>query len=104
LSKNYYLYVHSSRSKTKQGREAVEKYLRKYKFPFDKVVAYKPPAKYYIDDRAIRFNNWNQTLKELAILEKDKKCWKKKNKGTFTLAFLSKCTRFAIMNVLTIYG
>jgi len=31
----------------------------------DEVTAIKPPAKYYIDDKAIKFKNWNQTLEEV---------------------------------------
>ena len=33
---------------------------------YDKVVAYKPAADIYIDDKALRFEgDWNQTLEEM---------------------------------------
>ncbi len=50
LSKNYFIYIYSARSKTRAGREAIEGYLKKYKISFDKIVAYKPPARFFIDD------------------------------------------------------
>lgn len=73
LSKNYYLYIYSHRSKTKTGQKAVKEYMKKYRIPFDKIVAYKPPAKFYIDDRAIRFKSWKQTLRDLYAFEKELK-------------------------------
>jgi len=67
LKKKYYVQVCSSRTRTRAGKVAVEAYLKKYKIPFDVVTSYKPPAKFYIDDRALRFENWKQTLKAVDL-------------------------------------
>lgn len=49
----------------------VEKALRQHDIPFDKIeLGGKPIAKYYIDDRAIRFNGiWEETLFQIKDLE-----------------------------------
>ncbi|MDE2079624.1 MAG: hypothetical protein KGI73_04560 [Patescibacteria group bacterium] len=70
LRKRYFVYVMSTRTKDGAGRTAVLRYLKKHKIPFDKVVAYKPPAKAYIDDRALRFVTWSQTLRDLKKLRR----------------------------------
>ena len=36
-----------------------------HKVPYDHIIFGKPPAQYYIDDRAIRFQSWEQVLMEL---------------------------------------
>ncbi len=49
------------------GVELIEEWLKKhdmYKF-VEKVVWGKPNAKFYIDDKGIRFINWEDTLKEI---------------------------------------
>jgi hypothetical protein len=48
---------------------AVEDVLRFHEIPYDYISLFKPLAAYYIDDRAIRFYNWPQTIGELAIIE-----------------------------------
>lgn len=49
----------------------VEKALNKHNIPFDRIeLAGKPLAKYYIDDRGIRFNGiWEETLLQIKDLE-----------------------------------
>ncbi|MCR4328649.1 MAG: hypothetical protein NUV53_04010 [Patescibacteria group bacterium] len=71
LRKKYYVVVYSARTRSRVGCIAVTAYLKKHRIPFDEVVGYKPPAKFYIDDRAIRFKNWQQTLQELERFEKE---------------------------------
>ena len=71
LKKKYYIYVFSYRTGHEAGKRAVEKYLKKYKIPYDKVSSTKPPAAFYIDDRAIRFKNWEQTRRDLVSFEKE---------------------------------
>lgn len=78
LKKKYYIYVNSQRSGTPEGKKAIEDYLIKYGIPFDEVSLTKPPAKFYIDDRAIRFKNWEQTVKDLEDFEVE---FKEKKKG-----------------------
>jgi len=47
----------------------VKKILRKHKIPHDEIWigAGKPLADYYIDDSAIKFENWEQTLREVPL-------------------------------------
>ena len=71
LKKKYYIYIHSQRTGTPEGIEAIRDYLLKYNIPFDEISATKPPAKFFIDDKAIRFKNWKQTVKDLADFEKE---------------------------------
>ncbi len=72
LRKKHHLYIYSSRGKTKAGCAAMEEYLKRWKIPFDEVVSHKPPARFYIDDRAIRFETWRQVLRDVRFFEKKK--------------------------------
>ncbi len=45
---------------TDQGRETIKKFMEYYKIPFHSITNEKPNADYYIDDKAIRFTNWNE--------------------------------------------
>jgi hypothetical protein len=62
-----------------QGFTAVEQLgmvqaiLNLFKIPYDKVSFFKPLAAYYIDDRAIRFTDWKQAVKDIEKLETPKK-------------------------------
>jgi hypothetical protein len=42
-------------------------WLNYYEIPYDEVTAIKPNADYYIDDKAIRFHNWEQTMQEIQL-------------------------------------
>lgn len=66
LRRDYRVVVHSARCATKEGREAIESWLRKHNIVVDEVCEHKPPAFVYIDDRAIRFQgDWSDTLTQL---------------------------------------
>src|SRR3989338_5913425 len=71
LKEKYYVYIYSYRTGTKEGRDAVGEYLERHGVPYDEISTTKPPAKFYIDDRAIRFKNWKQTLKDLDSFEEE---------------------------------
>lgn len=43
----------------------VRSQLENNKIPYDFIALFKPLARYYIDDRAIRFRNWDQALEDL---------------------------------------
>jgi hypothetical protein len=49
--------------------EALEKWLNKYNIYYDRITSDKLGAVAYIDDRAIRFENWNQTLNDFKQLK-----------------------------------
>ena len=54
----------STRCRTEEGKQAVEMYLNKHMIAVDKVMAEKPPAVVYIDDRAICFDGCSKGLLE----------------------------------------
>ena len=45
-----------------KGIRTIEDYMIFYQLPFDEVTNVKPNADYYIDDKAIKFIDWNSTL------------------------------------------
>jgi hypothetical protein len=55
----------------KEQRENIKKWLKKYNIYYDKITCEKIPASFYIDDRAIRFSNWEKTLQLVSKLKKD---------------------------------
>ena len=77
LSSKYTLICYTAKAKPdrmlingKTGTELVWEWLKKYKFDkyISKVTSEKPRAVAYIDDKAIRFTNWNNCLAELENL------------------------------------
>ena len=74
LSKSYKLVIYSCKASNdrplvngKTGSELIYDWLVKYKLDsyIHDIVYEKPNAKYYIDDKAIKFLNWNQVLEEV---------------------------------------
>jgi len=63
-SLHYRVVVVSTRCSDPTGKKAVEDYLFKHGIRVDEVVAHKPPAIVYIDDRAICFDGKPETLLE----------------------------------------
>lgn len=69
----YKIIIYTIRTNPSLEMESVErlhaivyKALKKAKIPFDEIALEgKPLAKYYVDDRAIRFHNWKQTFNEI---------------------------------------
>jgi hypothetical protein len=76
LSKKYDIIIYSAKARydrplvnEKTGIELIWEWLEKYdmrKFVKD-VTAIKPRAIFYIDDRAIRFENWESCLQQVGI-------------------------------------
>ena len=62
LQKDYKIVVVSSRCKTREGINAIISYMAQHKIPYDEVMAHKPPAILYIDDRGIQFNGDTKKL------------------------------------------
>lgn len=64
--RGYWVFVHSVRTSTERGRKAVESWLARHDIHVDMVCAYKPLAEFYVDDRAVKFeNNWGKIMGEL---------------------------------------
>lgn len=45
--------------------KVISDWMNYYQVPFDEITNIKPQAKYYIDDKAIRFQNWHDTLEQI---------------------------------------
>ncbi len=70
----YCIFVHTSRPLASDNPEGairlMEKWLKRWKIPYDFITMIKVPANAYIDDRAIRFTgDWNYVMKELDDIE-----------------------------------
>ena len=79
LSKDYTLIIYTCKANPdrplvngKTGIELIWEWLDKYNLSqyINEITYGKPNAKYYIDDKGIRFINWNMTLEVLRRLEK----------------------------------
>lgn len=77
LSNKYTLICYTAKAKPdrglvngKTGTELVWEWLKKHKFDkyISKVTSEKPRAVAYIDDKAVRFQNWNHCLEGLEVL------------------------------------
>jgi hypothetical protein len=51
-----------------QRRKAIVDWLNYFEIPFDDITSVKPEADFYIDNNAIRFETWAQTLDDLRRL------------------------------------
>ena len=74
LSKDYILIIYTCKANPerpliggKTGIELIWDWLRKYDLDLyiGDIVYGKPNAKYYIDDKAIKFTSWNQVIREI---------------------------------------
>lgn len=55
-----------------KGRIAVQQWLDYYDVPYDEVTAIKPNADLFIDDKAIRHINWDDTLRQINEIHQTK--------------------------------
>ena len=78
LSKRYNIVIFSAKAKPDRplvngmtGIELIWEWLEKYNLSqyVSEVTSEKPRAIVYIDDKAIRFADWNQTLNDLSVIE-----------------------------------
>ena len=74
LSKDYTLIIYTCKANPdrplvndKTGIELIWEWLEKYDFAkyISEITHGKPNAKYYIDDKGIKFISWNQTIEEV---------------------------------------
>jgi len=56
IRKHYKVVVVSTRCFQEGGLDAIKKWLDKYNITVDEVLAHKPPAIVYVDDRALTFD------------------------------------------------
>ena len=59
----YRIFLHTGRHINQY--EVTINWLKDHKVPYDHIIFGKPPAKYYIDDRAIHFTSWEDVLEKV---------------------------------------
>lgn len=59
------LTIYSVRGGSESGKKSISDFMDYYGIPYDSITNIKEKSDYYIDDNAIRFDNWNKTLKEI---------------------------------------
>lgn len=69
LRVKYFVYIHSTRCRISEGREAIRSWLKKYNIVVDDICERKPFAVMYIDNRGIRFRSWIDCMAEIRTLE-----------------------------------
>tara|TARA_R100000700_G_scaffold40916_1_gene58459 strand:- start:913 stop:1893 length:981 start_codon:yes stop_codon:yes gene_type:complete len=78
LSKDYTIIIYTCKAKPdrglvsgKTGTELVWEWLKKHNMAqfVNKVTAEKPRARFYIDDKALCFKNWNDTFRQIDLME-----------------------------------
>lgn len=67
LASEHELIVFSTRGWLKKHRDRMAVWLEAHAIPFDEIARTKPNADLYIDDKALRFRNWNQVLNQLTM-------------------------------------
>lgn len=66
--RGYGIIIFTVRAKTEQGIEVVEGWLDHYGIDYHQVTAVKPNAAIFIDDRAIRHLNWDDTMNQVNVI------------------------------------
>lgn len=61
LSHNYRIVIHTVRGDS----EHVHDWFKFYKIRYDEITNIKPKADYYLDDKGLKFTNWEQALKDI---------------------------------------
>ena len=67
---NEFKIVIFTRRAASQGKNGIKRWLKQHHIPYDRITSVKPLARWYVDDRAIRFTNWNETIREIRHLER----------------------------------
>ncbi len=71
LRDSFRVVIHSARCRSKEGRQAIEKWLEKHGIAVDEVCEHKPPAFAYVDDRAIPFTgDWDQAITDISTFRR----------------------------------
>lgn len=60
--------IHSVWADTEQRCEAISKWCRYFKVPYDFITNQKPVAEFYLDDHGLRFESWDQALADIKRL------------------------------------
>ena len=60
--------IHTVMAASVRGIQAVADWMKYYSIPYDLIMFTKPNADVFIDDKAIRFESWSDTLNKLGEL------------------------------------
>lgn len=60
LEDDFTVVIYTTKATTEGGKKAVEDWLEYYHVPYGQVTAIKPNAVLFVDDRALRFYDWDQ--------------------------------------------
>jgi hypothetical protein len=60
--------INSVWANTDQKCHAISEWCRYFGIPYDFITNKKPIADFYIDDNALRFESWDQTMKDISRL------------------------------------
>ena len=63
--KGYKIYLHTGRHIN--NFDTTVNWLKENGVEYDLIIFGKPPAKYYIDDRAVRFESWKKTMEKIVL-------------------------------------
>lgn len=61
-AEGYRIVIHSCVAHTPAGWKAIEEWLEEYEAAYHDITAVKPVAACYIDDKAIRFTDWDSAV------------------------------------------
>jgi hypothetical protein len=54
--------IHSVRATTEDGKRMIESWMNEKEIPYHEVTSTKPQADVYLDDKAIRFTRWDESM------------------------------------------
>lgn len=69
IDKGWRVVVHTARASTLIKEAEVREWLDRYDIPYHDVTNLKPMAIVYLDDRALKFDNWNQAAAALSAYD-----------------------------------
>ena len=72
LAAGHYIVLHTSRFE--EDRAVTRKWLRDHQILYDQLIMDKPFADVYIDDKGLKFEDWDDTMQALLGLSQGGKC------------------------------
>lgn len=73
-TQGHIIYIYTDMARTTKGYQTVEDWLNYYDIPWDFITNSKPEnTAFFIDDKAIRFEDWNQTMSDIIRLSESDK-------------------------------
>jgi hypothetical protein len=67
-NQGYTIIIHSQRANSESGKQSIVDWLDHYGISYSAVTALKPPADFYIDDKAVTHKDWPTTLMHIGYV------------------------------------